>query len=230
MPPTEDDPVAEDADADESEGGVEGEGADENRGEDETCGCKVGRLVATYDLDGVDEALVSRWTGPGETESVRSLTDWLNRQALRAELEPSDIDVVEGRVENLYRLLTDSDVLVAVRMETEQSLAKGGIDVEALESRFVSHQTVYRHLRSCMDVEHEGARATIGSEADRINALQNRTEAVIADSLERLRDREAVDLDEFEVLVNFRVMCENCGAMRNVATLLDEGGCECGPG
>lgn len=195
---------------------------------DADCNCKVGSLAAEYGLADANDELVARWTGVrGDAESVRSLTDWFNRRLLREEMRAADVDTVEGRVENLYDLLTNPETLEGVRMEAESILSQSGVDVEELQDRFVSHQSVYRHLRNCLGAEKATATSSVEKERERVNSLQNRSEAVIDDSLGRLRDAGKLAVADFEVLVNFRVSCEECGALHDVADLLARGGCDC---
>lgn len=192
------------------------------------CSCKVGTVIKKYELDSVNDNLIADWTGQrGDPKSVRTLADQLNCRLLRAEMRTADMDIVEGQVKNLHRLLTDDNALEAVRIQARNVLTDNGINVEQLENTFVSHQTVYRHLRSCLDIEKESDTLSIEKELTRINRMQNRAETVVDDTVSRLRDGEELALNNFEVLVNFRVMCEECGEFYNASELLDHGGCTC---
>lgn len=193
-----------------------------------TCTCKVSTLAREYGFDDVHEELIARWTGTrGEAESIRTLTDRFNRRLLRAEMRDADIELVEGQVENLYELLTDEDRLDAVRLQARSSLAGNGIAVDRLEDRFISHQTMYRHIRNCLDAEKERNTLTVDKERDRVHSIQHRAENVVDDSITRLRDGGKLDIDEFEVLINFRITCEHCGTLHDITDLLDAGGCDC---
>lgn len=192
------------------------------------CSCKVGTLTEEYGLSGVNTDLVDRWIGrKGNAESVRTLAGRFNRRLLREEMRDADVELVEGRVANLYELLTDDDRLKAVRMQARSTLEGDGVDVDRLEDRFVSHQTMYRHLRNCLEAEKGRTALSVDKERDRIHAVQNRAEAVVDDAVTRLRDGDELDIDRFELLINFRVTCENCGAFHDVTDLLDASGCDC---
>lgn len=193
-----------------------------------TCTCKVGKLAREYQLDDIDEELVTRWAGDQvETESVRALADRFNCRLLRAAMLDANVELVEGRVENLYELLTDEDRLDAVQMQARSTLEGDGVDVDQLEEQFVSHQTMYRHLRNCLDAEKAANTLSVEKERDRIHAVQQRAEAVVGDTVSRLRNGGELDLDDFEVLINFRVTCEHCGTLHDVTDLIDAGGCDC---
>lgn len=197
-------------------------------GDSTNCTCKVGRLLTRYEFEDLNDELVARWVGNrGEQASVRTLADQLNQRLLRVEMRNAGMELVEGQEENLYDLLTDDDQLEAVRMQARSSLEGHGIDVPAVEDRFISHQTLYRHLTNCLNASKETNRLSLQKERDRITSLQNRVENVLGDSVSRLRDGGELDLDTFEVLVNFRIACESCGTFHDATALLDDGGCNC---
>lgn len=192
------------------------------------CTCKVGDLIDEYDFTDANEDLVSRWTSKrGDSMGTRALADRFNRRILRAEMRNADMELIEGRTENLYELLTDDDRLEADYMQARSSLEGGGIDVGRLESRFISHQTVYRHLQNCLGAEKGQNTLSIDKERDLIRAVQNRSEAIVDDSITRLRNGNELEIDEFEVLINFRITCETCGTLHDVNDLLDAGKCDC---
>lgn len=192
------------------------------------CNCKVGKMIDKYDLSSINSDLVARWTGEqGDDESIRALTDWFNHQLLRVEMHDTNMEIVEGSVENLYELLTDEDRLKAVKTQAQSTLERNGVNVDRLEEQFLSHQTMYRHLRDCLNAEKERNELTVNKERNRIHSVQNKAEAVTDDSITRLRDGGKIDIDEFEVLINFRVTCESCGTLYDVSDFLSTGGCDC---
>ncbi|WP_290819263.1 rod-determining factor RdfA [Halovivax sp.] len=205
--------------------------AEDASGLDET-DSKVGRLIESYDLGMLDRELVERWTAPnGERSSLRELADVFNRRLLATALENADVDTVDGEVENTYRLLSDTDVSTGVRTEVRNRLARQGVDVDELESQFVSHQAIHTYLTKYRNVELEQPEQRPEErrekERERIRRLQSRTEAVTRDSIERLRDGAHLRLGDANVLVDVRVFCEECGADFAVDELLRRSGCEC---
>lgn len=196
------------------------------------CQCKVGRGIEAFELSGLDDELARRWQGDGrDRQSLRELATYFNRELLRAAMDGAGSTPLDGEVANVYRLLTDDDVSSGVRTQTRRRLADAGVPVEDVESQFVSHQTIHTHLTDCLGVSRDEEVADPAerrrADRDRIRALQTRTEVVTADTLERLRDADAVDLAEFDVLVDVTVLCGSCGAQYDVADLLDAGGCDC---
>jgi hypothetical protein len=193
-----------------------------------TCNCKVGTLIEKYEMGEMNRELADEWGGKQDNSpSIRVLTERFNRRILRTEMTATGMDLIEGRVKNFYRLLTDEEVLDAMALQARTTLEEKGVEIDILTNRFVSHQTMYRHLRDCLEVEKETKTVAVDSERNRLNQLQNRSEAVIKDSFSRLQRADEISLDDFEVLVNFRVSCEDCGTLYDAADLLDQEGCTC---
>lgn len=195
---------------------------------DTACTCKVGGLIEEFEMTEANDRLVDRWLGVhGDGESVRSLTNWFNQEVLRAAMREAGDDPVDGTVENLYRLLIDEDVLEASAIQARTELAERGLDPDDILDRFISHQSMYRHLTNCLDAKKGTPDLSVEKERDRISSMRNRAEAVVVDSLMRLRDADELAIDDFEVLVPIRFSCEECGAIYDVTELVDQGGCDC---
>lgn len=190
---------------------------------------KVGRVIDEYDLAGWGAELERRWVGEGgESESLRSLADDLNRAVLRSALVDAGQQPVDGEVRNTYRLLTDDDVSSGDRTQLRRSLERQGVDVEQVERDFVTHQAVHTYLRKGRGAEKE---TDDGNRAERvgetIQRLRSRTVAVTESSLEQLRNAGELTLGDFSVLVSVTVVCSDCGTQQSVTDLLDAGGCDC---
>lgn len=200
---------------------------------DAGCDCKVGRGSRGYGLDGLDRRLVDRWTRPGDDGySLRDLADYFNREVLRAAMADAGVEFLDGEVENTYRLLVGDDASSGMQAHARNRLERQGVDVDAVTGAFVSHQTVHTHLTDCLGASHDdgaddGDDDRRAATEARLRALQNRTVAVTADALDRLRDADDLALDEFDVFVDVSVLCRACGTQSDLGTLLDEGGCEC---
>lgn len=194
-------------------------------------GSKVRRLIGEYGLDGEGERLESYWTTDGEDRrSLRELADYFNRRLLRATMESAGMNPLDGEVENTYRLLTDDDVSRGMQTQARQTLEREGVDVEALRSDFVSHQAIHTYLTKYRDASRQEQtdvdRVEKGLET--IQRLRSRTSAVSENIVENLSGTDRIDLGDFEVLVDVRVFCRDCGTQYDVQELLDRGGCDCG--
>lgn len=192
---------------------------------------KVARVIQEYELTGMDEELVSLWTGEdGERSSLRDLADYLNRELLRTAMEQTDMTPLDGEVENTYRLLSDDEATVGTRIEAESALDRNGIDVEKVSRDFVSHQAIHTYLTKYRDVDGPGTDSEsdqVAKTIETIQRLRSRLVAVAENGLQSLRDTERISLGDFSLLVDVRVFCEECGTQRPIVELLENGGCEC---
>lgn len=192
--------------------------------------CKIGRVTRRYGLDSLAAELVERWQAAGEHgASLRELQRELNRAILRETLLAHDLTPLEGEVENLRRLLRDSPVSESQRIEARRRLEKQGIDVDDLLQDFVSHQSVFTHLRECRD-----ASAPDRPDEERLEraestvyGLRTRTETVTANTLAQLGAAGLLDPESFDVVVEVQAICDRCGRSHDVDALLTAGGCEC---
>ena len=200
---------------------------------DQQPSCKLDRVIDEYDLDGVAGNLQELWTREEERYSLRGLADYANQAVLRTAMDREGLNPLDGEVENTYRLLTDDDVSQGVKTQAHSRLDRRGVDVDAVESDFVSYQTVNRHLKECLGVERDSTEQTTSDRveggAQRIAALRNRTVAVTENTLEQLRSSGALALGDSDVYVDVTVTCTDCGTHATVQELIDDGGCECEP-
>lgn len=192
---------------------------------------KVSRIIEEYDLDDLDDELVSRWTGEGDDRfSLRDLETYVNQRVLRAAMRDAGLDPLMGEVENLYDLLGDDDASEADRIEARARLEREGVDVDEVQKDFVSHQSIHTYLKQELDATYHRSDSP-GERVDRardtVLSLQNRTQAVTTGTLETLRNAEVVGLEGFDVFVDIRVACEECGRYHEFDELLDQGGCDC---
>lgn len=185
---------------------------------------KVSRVIDTYGLNGLGDELVERWIDEGE--SLRSLADEFNRRVLVGAMRDAGLNPIEGEVENTYRLLTGDDISSGVRTEARRSLERDGIDVESVKRDFVSHQAVHTYLTKhrgvSKDTEPEDSAETLEKNQRTIQQLKGRTRAVTTNIIENLRDTGRLDIDEFDVIVDVRVIETDTGETHDVADLFEE--------
>lgn len=193
--------------------------------------CKVGRLIAEYDLGDIGDRLESFWVGDREGEmSLRELATYFNTRLLDATLERHGVRPLDGEVENLYELLTDADRSPGVRAEAEARLEREGIDVDALRDDFVSHQAVHTYLTEYRNVDHGAGReraSPVATTGETIRQLQGRTAAVTRNGVTDLANAGHVTVGDFEVLTNVRLFCNDCQTQYELTEFLDRGGCDC---
>lgn len=191
---------------------------------------KVARLIDEYDLGGLGAELEARWTADRDDRmSLRDLADFFNQRLLERRLVEQGTTALNGDVETTYRNLTGDDVSAGVRTETRNRLAEGGLDVAELERDFVTYQAVRSYLREWRGVEYErpSDAAKLNRDRETIQRLLTRAQSVTEDRLEALRNTDRIALREFEVFVDARVLCQECGRQHTIAELFDQDGCDC---
>ncbi|WP_255152086.1 rod-determining factor RdfA [Halorarius halobius] len=221
------------AESDDAPPSEEAEGTDADGAESVDCSCKVDRIAGKYGLEGIHRELEDRWVRPEDPDSLRELATEFNERVLRSAMLEAGMNPIDGETTNLYRLLTEESVSRSDRIRAVNRLEREGVDIEAVDDDFVSHQTIYRHLRQCLQAERGSAtersdmRHRIEMSDDRIQSLRNRTSAVAEDTVERLRDKGALDVDEFHVYVGVTFTCMDCGSTYEASDFLENRGCDC---
>lgn len=191
---------------------------------------KVGQVLSRYDLEDLHEQLPDLWLGDaGEEVSLRDLADRINVAVVRQALDEAGEDPLDGEAENVYRLLTDDDVSTGVRVQQRNRLERAGIDVEALEDDFVTHQAVHTYLTKGLDVSKETADDDdqVEKYETRIQRLRNRLNAVMDQSLQDLQNADELAAGDLDTSVSLLVFCRDCETQYELSELLDRGGCDC---
>jgi hypothetical protein len=201
-----------------------------SRETNQTPSCKIDRTAAAYDLSDEAERLSEYWTRDDDRYSLRDLAVHFNHQLLRVDMERAGLNPLDGEIENTYRLLTDDDVSQGMRTQARNRLQKHDVDVDQLQSNFVSYGTVRRHLKGCLSAEREPTDADddpteIG--AQRIAALQHRTVAVTENTLSQFASAGELTAGDIDVFVDITVSCPECGMHATVQEFIDNDGCHC---
>lgn len=191
---------------------------------------KVGRVISKYDLLGLHEELPDRWLGEGRDEqSLRELADSFNTAVLHETMKSADLQPLDGEVENAYRLLTGDEVSSGTRIAKRNELEREGVDVDAVENDFVTHQAVYTYLTEVLDVSkgNQEDGDPLEKHSERIDRLRSRTEAVAGNSLDSLINNGALAVGDPEVSVTIQVYCHQCNRQYPFSSLMTQGGCDC---
>ncbi|TKR27571.1 rod-determining factor RdfA [Natronomonas salsuginis] len=188
---------------------------------------KVARLLQEYDIEDLGAELERRWTADEDRQSLRELAAYFNQRILERALEDADVRPLDGEVENIYRLLTD-DSSGADRTRIRRRLERDGLDVDAIETDFVTYQAIRTYLK-----KHRGAEYTpdetdpVEREITNIQQLRGRVDSVTEGKLEQLRASGHLELGTFRTLVDVRVVCEDCNTQFSAVELLERGHCNC---
>lgn len=192
---------------------------------------KVGRLIGEYDLgEHVGAELEDKWLGEGtDRVSLRDLAEEFNRRLLGAAMDEAGMSVIDGERENLYRLLSDEDVAPDARIDARRRLERNGIDVDRLQTDFVTYQAIRSYLKDYRGVEYRKPDDTARVErtTESLERLQSRLQTVSENNLAQLRDSDRITLGEFRIFVTADVYCEDCDSQYSVIELLQRGGCDC---
>ena len=189
---------------------------------------KVARLIKEHGLEGLGADMEARWTAEEDRMSLRALAAYFNQEVLRTRLEAAGITMLDGELENIYRLLTDDDVSAAERTQVRRRLQRDGLDVDAVEDHFVTYQAIRTYLTEYRDAEYvRDNRDPIEREVENVERLRGRVETVTSGKLEQLRERGDLSLGSFRTVVDVKVVCEDCHSQYGILDFLDRGGCDC---
>jgi hypothetical protein len=203
---------------------------------DKTTGrSKVGRVIREYNLGGIGDKLERRWIGQnGQRQSLRELADFLNKRILEQAFKQADQMLIDGEIENLYRLLSDNDVRASQRAQAEQKLARAGIDVGSLQQNFVSHQAVHTYLTDFRGVEldstEESSSDTVNNRRESIQKLRNRLVTVSESNITALREANQVSVGPFDVTVSVTIHCRDCHETYALSEFFNRERCACDNG
>ncbi|KAB1189916.1 hypothetical protein GJR96_17205 [Haloferax sp. MBLA0076] len=185
---------------------------------------KVGRLIESHGLNGLGEELENRWTADEDADSLRTLADVFNHELLKAEATDAGLDLLDGEVATFYDALVDDEATGAERTRVRGRLERAGIDVDKLQTDFVSHQAIHTYLTSYRGASKERKRS---DPKERVQRLRGRLVAVTESALESAVNRDDIVVGSPDVLVDVQVFCADCGSQYGFDELVERGGCDC---
>lgn len=189
---------------------------------------KVARLIEKYDLEGFGDELERMWTADGdERRSLRDLSDIFNKRILRTVIEESDITTLGADVDDIYRRLQGERGTSADQTRVQRRLEREGVDVDTLESDFVTYQAIRTYLKEERNAEYDPNTNPVERDRNSIQQLRNRTRAVTETKLDGLTKSDRIELGPHEISVDINVFCEECGRQFDVTEVLDQKGCDC---
>ena len=188
---------------------------------------KVARVIQEYALEGMGENLEAAWTGEGgERTSLRDLADEFNQAVLEAALSQAGVSSLSVDVSSTYEALRSDSSSSSTR--ARRRLEREGIDVDELTDHFVTHQAVHTYLTKEREASHSPTTEDIANKkADTIEKLQGRVSAVTESAISSLANANELDKSTYEVLVDVRAVCPDCGRDVPIGELFRKGGCDC---
>jgi hypothetical protein len=206
--------------------------SDSSGGSDESkidSNSKVATVIQQYNLSGLGDELVENWLLDTDGRmSLRELADHFNQELLTQVLRGASLNTLDGEPANFYRLLTDDSVSSGTSVQARNQLEQRGINIDQLLADFVSRQAIHTYLTKERDVSYSTSEDDpVEKEATNIQRLKRRMTTILESKIERLRNIDRITLGEFNLLIDIRVLCEDCGAQYQVTELLDRGACDC---
>ncbi|OYR62584.1 hypothetical protein DJ83_05055 [Halorubrum ezzemoulense] len=188
---------------------------------------KVGRVIRAYDLDGMGANLEAAWTGEsGERTSLRDLADEFNEAVLRAALGEVGVSSLSVDVSSTYEAVRGDSGSSATR--ARRRLEREGVDVDEVTSDFVTHQAIHTYLTQEREASLPDASEDIAKrKVETVEKLQGRMSAVAESALTALANADELDRADYDILIDVRAVCQNCGTDAPVSELIRRGGCGC---
>lgn len=188
---------------------------------------KVGRVIRAYDLNGMGANLEAAWTGEsGERTSLRDLADEFNEAVLRAALGEVGVSSLSVDVSSTYEAIRGDSGSSATR--ARRRLEREGVDVDEVTSDFVTHQAIHTYLTQEREASLPDASEDIAKrKVETVEKLQGRMSAVAESALTALVNADELDRADYDILIDVRAVCQNCGTDAPVSELIRRGGCGC---
>lgn len=188
---------------------------------------KVEKCIEEYDLEGMGPQLEGAWIGEdGERTSLRNLADEFNQALLKAALRDEGISPTNFEVSGTYEALRKESG--SEKNRAERRLEREGIDSERLTDSFVSHQAVHTYLKNTRKASlPENKTDRIQSRVEAIEKLKGRVSTVTESAIDSLASAGHLNHDDYDVLVDVRAVCPDCGSDTSIRELLRSGECEC---
>lgn len=203
----------------------DGMGTDEDKTKSRT---KVAKLIRKYDLEGTGDEFERMWTASGDDRrSLRELAEIFNKRILRSAIEDAETTPLSSDMDDIYRRLRGEKGTSADQTRIQRRLEREGIDVETLQSDFVTYQAIRSFLKGERDAEYNPSRDPIERDENSIQQLRNRTMRVTETKLDGLAKNDQIELGSYDVTVDINVFCEDCGRQFDAIDVLERKGCDC---
>lgn len=188
---------------------------------------KIARVIREYDLDDMGTKMEAEWTGEaGERTSLQDLADEFNEAVLEAALREGSVSSLNVDVSSTYEALHGESGSSKTR--ARRRLEREGIDVDELTGDFVTHQAIHTYLTQERGASLPAADDNMSErKVETIEKLQGRVSAVAESAISSLANAEELDRGDYDVLVDVRAVCPNCGSDAPVGELIRRGSCGC---
>lgn len=188
--------------------------------------CKVCRVLDNRHITNGDDRLLTRWYGDStQRMGYRKLARWLNVTMLRQEMDRVGLSTLGGEAKSKYDRLRGTDPTIAA--EIRDTLEAEGINMNQLESDFVSYGVIRTHIKECLGGERE--ETSSDWERDSIEITRDHATQKTAEAVTSLLNKGAIE-SSGDITVNLAVEleCELCHAQIPLVRALRRGYvCDC---
>lgn len=184
---------------------------------------KIQTTINNLGLESLIDELCERRRGGA---SLRDLRDYYNEQVIEATLTAAGGSVLTD-TDVVRRALTGEIASAGTQIEIEHALSEMDIDVDTLESRLISHETLRKFLKQrdvTPDTETEPVTETDVRET--VDWAKSREEAIIRRKLEQLADTGAIAFGDIEIETAIMITCSATGTTYRLDEFISRGGCE----
>jgi hypothetical protein len=196
---------------------------------------KLDVVVDKYNLDGIVDELESRWSrkNPEERYSIRELEKHFNSAVIRTVLEEEvGYSPVDYNPEQIFEILNDGEGVSESDERFIRQWMEDNVDLEELESDFVSYYSIFTFLRDVRNAESPNQLDNSPEKAkergiDRIEQKKSNLKQGTDRALKGVKKANVVADNDYDIRVSVRVECPDCGTVLPGVEFIRQGGCEC---
>lgn len=182
---------------------------------------KLLRVIDRYDLDGMGDELVDRWTKPEPTrQSCRELAEFFNVRVLDAALRAEGILWDKPLVQECAVIIDDDD-----RSLTGFDIRNRGVDVDAVGEDMVSYQSIHTYLTDIRGIDYEQELNGIRDRINNLQQMQSKMETVASNTARRSIDHDQINGAEPTIKITAEYVCKACESGTDVTQYLRNRGC-----
>jgi hypothetical protein len=182
---------------------------------------KIDRAIRKFECVGLRDDIADQYVN--QDMSLRELETFINTRFVKAALQPYG-NPTERDPETITAILSNPDDYeprTVTRVETQ--LQNAGVDVEELQSMFITYRTVKNYLNKQLDID-----TSVSESIDMYTARQtiswakSRCEGVITTTLQRMMNAGLLeDTPGVDVTVEARVMTDSTDARPTLTSFIE---------
>lgn len=175
----------------------------------EQYGCKVCRVLDERGVEHYDDRLLDEWQAEqSQRKGYRALARWLNVTLLRREMDQAGLSTLGGEASSKYERLSSDD---RDGEEVERLLRREGVDVDGLQSDFVSYGVVRTHLQDCLGAEYVREESDSDWEEESIRIAHEHAREKITDAVRSLVNKDEIAVGgDVSVRLDAEIECGEC--------------------